>query len=227
MKHIIAADEIESMNPDIFRELPSAEQLDYVVNCDAAYLELYVKLNSPLSPAAEVRLLANGLLNFDDARLSSEYDGDDWCEILRYHPELSSQVQFENLEPEDIDKLLLHYPELTERSGLVHPVKLVLSNVSPDIDPDGDIPIICLPNKNSAHALLGILRECLNMDYEDAYCTTYQALYHQETSLGVYAADRAVFLREKLSARLKDCLIQQPDIAHLQIGISDSILGTL
>ncbi len=225
MKHIIAIDEVESMNPDIFRELPSAEQLDYVLNCDAAYLELYVNLNSPLSPAAEARLLADGLLDFNDTRHAPEYDGDNWCEILRFHPELSSQIRFENLEPEDVDKLLLRYPELAERSGLVRPVKLILRNVSPDIDPDENIPIICLPNKSSAYALLEILQECLNMDYEDAYCTAYQTLYHQETLLGVYTADRAAFLREKLSARLNSCLIQQTDVAHLQIGISKIIHG--
>ncbi len=133
----------------------------------------------------------------------TKFKGGDWVKLVKDQSAYATLCPFEQLEPEELDEILLEHPKLAIKSGLIEPKALVMYNEFPTIEEDPDIPLQVLPKSEFAEAILFWLKHSLKMSGTNSYAYACSIIYQPRTLLVVFASDYAEAKKQELAPSLK------------------------
>ena len=123
----------------------------------------------------------------------SDFENEDWVKLLIAHPEYAERCPFEVLEPEDLDRLLRHQPQLAEISGLHDPVALYLLNFHPYPKDEDCFPFYPkIPQDKQTQKIKMWLKESFpELTDMELLTLLLHICYEEKTLLGVYNKEYA------------------------------------
>lgn len=204
----------ESLHKNEFTgdDIVSLLQIDIISNDEFERYRYFEKLTS--SHWSEFLSFISCPGDWDKYCNFSDFENEDWVKLLIAHPVYANRCPFEILEPEDLDRLLRHQPELAEISGLHDPVALYLLNSHPYPKDEDCLPFYPKIPKNEQTQKIKIwLRKFFpDITETDFLHLLLSICYEEKTLLGVYN-------REFAENKLTDCKIALMQLEHFILTV--------